>query len=54
MFAEDLVIMIVITEQWPYRSSYILQVIDDANQREESGLKNECIKAKTSILEIYM
>ena len=45
--------MIVMTEQWPYKLSYILQVIDDANQRYIGGLKDQKIDDRKSIFDIY-
>jgi len=41
--AWNLVHWIVLTEQWPYRMSYILQVIEDADQRAAGARNGEKI-----------
>ncbi|XP_039260381.2 uncharacterized protein LOC120336713 [Styela clava] len=51
--AEDLVRWIVLADQWPYRTSYILQVIEDADQRGSAGIEQEKIPDDWTIFEIF-
>ena len=52
-FAKDMLYWILLTDQWPFRISYMLEVIEDADQRESAGKKKEAICDKTSLLDIY-
>lgn len=51
--AADIVRWVILTDQWPYRTSYILQVIEDASQRYNAGLLDERIPDYWTILEIW-
>ncbi|XP_077968890.1 uncharacterized protein LOC120344859 isoform X1 [Styela clava] len=51
--AEDLVRWIVLTDQWPYRVSYILQVIDDSDQRRMAKMTNRKIELDAKLSDIY-
>nr|CAB3262168.1 uncharacterized protein LOC100178218 [Phallusia mammillata] len=51
--ARDLVRWVVLTDQWPYRMSYLLQVIEDADQRSNSGRRSEVILDQQTLLDIY-
>lgn len=53
LFAENLVCWIILTDQWPYRISFILQIIEDADQRYLAGKKDQEISEDISLLEIY-
>jgi len=53
LFAENLVCWIILTDQWPYRISFILQIIEDADQRYLAGKKDQAIHEDMSLLEIY-
>jgi len=52
-FAEKLVCWIILTDQWPYRVSFILQIIEDADQRSMAGQKSQKIDDHTSLLKIF-
>ncbi|XP_078492068.1 uncharacterized protein LOC100180590 [Ciona intestinalis] len=52
-FAQDMVFWIVLTDQWPYRVSYLLQVIEDADQRSNAGRRSEAIEDNMPLLDIY-
>ena len=53
LFAENLVCWIILTDQWPYRISFILQIIEDADQRYLAGKKDQYINEDISLLAIY-
>jgi len=53
LFAEDLVCWIILTDQWPYRISFILQIIEDADQRYLAGKKDQAIHEDMPLFEIY-
>ena len=52
-FANDIVYWILLTDQWPLRMSYILQVIEDADQRAVSGRREETIDDNVYLLDVY-
>jgi len=52
-FAKELLYWILLTDQWPFRMSYLLEVIEDSDQRADVGNKIEAIDDDTSLLEIY-
>ena len=43
----------MLTDQWPFRMSYILEVIQDADQRYCCGKKIEEIGDDVTLLDIY-
>jgi len=49
---KDLVRWIVLTDQWPYRTAYIVQVIEDANQRQLFNPR-ERISEESSLYHLY-
>lgn len=53
LMASNLVHWIVLTDQWPFRTSFILQIIEDADQREKAGIEKEALPEDCSILEIF-
>ena len=52
-FAKEILCWILLTDQWPFRLSYILEIIEDADQRKQSGKYGEAIPDDASLLEIY-
>ena len=52
-FAKEILYWILLTDQWPFRLSYILEIIEDADQRKKSGKYGEAIPDDASLLEIY-
>nr|XP_002120296.1 uncharacterized protein LOC100178218 [Ciona intestinalis] len=51
--AKDIVGWVVLTDQWPYRVSYLLQVIEDADQRSNAGRRSESIDDDVTLICIY-
>uniref|UniRef100_H2YLV4 Uncharacterized protein n=1 Tax=Ciona savignyi TaxID=51511 RepID=H2YLV4_CIOSA len=51
--ARDVVGWVVLTDQWPYRVSYLLQVIEDADQRSNAGRRSETIADDVTLMTIY-
>ena len=52
-FATEVLYWILLTDQWPFRMSYILEVIEDADQRHAAGMSDEEISDDISLFEIY-
>ena len=51
--AEEIVYWILLTDQWPFRMCYMLQVIEDADQREFCKKQDEVIEDDVTLLEIF-
>lgn len=51
--AEDLIKWIVAADQWPYRISYILQVVEDLDNRYKAGISETIIDEACTLFEIY-
>ncbi|XP_076810763.1 uncharacterized protein LOC143453352 isoform X2 [Clavelina lepadiformis] len=52
--AQDVVLWVILADQWPYRTSYLLQVIEDADQRTAAGRRSQQIIDSTPLIDIYM
>ncbi|CAK8684873.1 unnamed protein product [Clavelina lepadiformis] len=52
--AQDVVLWVILADQWPYRTSYLLQVIEDADQRTAAGRRSQQIVDSTPLADIYM
>ena len=52
-FAKEILYWTLLTDQWPFRVSYMMEIIDDADQREASGKDAEGIDDDVSLLQIY-
>ena len=52
-FAKDMLYWILLTDQWPFRISYILEVIEDADQRKSAGKEKEAIGDDVPLLDIH-
>jgi len=51
--AKDITRWVVLTDLWPYRMSFIMQVIIDADQRQAAGRKAENILDSLTLFQIY-
>ena len=52
-FVRDILYWIILTDQWPFRMSYILVIIENADHRKSAGRINEAIEDDVSLFDIF-